>query len=86
MDFELKDDDIRKIRVIAMAELRKEYYRWACWVLDGKFKAWAYDMIDMGIAIATTFPGNPPIFWPEIRPKTAEFRGFGGLVLALSQA
>lgn len=52
MDFELKDDDIRKIRVIAMAELRKEYYRWACWVLDGKFKAWAYDMIDMGIAIA----------------------------------
>ena len=53
MDFELKDEDIRKIRNVAMAELRKEYYRWACWALDdGKFKGWAIDTINMGLAIA----------------------------------
>lgn len=52
MDFELTDDDIRKIRNVAMAELRKEYYLWACWALDGKFKGWAIDTINMGLAIA----------------------------------
>ncbi len=53
MNFELRDEDIRKIRNVAMAELRKEFYRWACWALDdGKFKGWAIDMINMGIAVA----------------------------------
>lgn len=52
MDFELKDDEIRKIRHVALSKLRKDYYRWACWVLDDRFQGWAKDMVDMGIAVA----------------------------------
>lgn len=52
MDFELRDDEIRKIRQVALSKLRKEYHRWACWALGGKFQGWAKDMADMGLAVA----------------------------------